>query len=132
MKGSLTLPSDDCRCTLLSAGRCAAALQVVVLESEHPYPNNCDRVYDLHVPGARYLEIVFDDRSATRHHWDYVRFFADATLAVRLGAERYGRNHGNWPGVAGARPLIVKSDRFALHFCTGEHSNREWGWKLTA
>ncbi len=105
------------------------------LESPHPYPDNCDRSYWLHLPGARAMEIVFDERSATEATHDYVQFFEDTSSAARYGAEKYsGGRAGSgktWPGVAGVPPLIIPSDKCVVKFHS-DGSLNDWGWKLTA
>lgn len=39
----------------------------VTIETEHPYPNNCDWTREVGVPGAIAYELVFDPRCRTEH-----------------------------------------------------------------
>jgi len=44
-----------------------------VVESPHPYQDNMDKYYKVSIPGAKYIELVFDDRCAFENNCDYVQ-----------------------------------------------------------
>ena len=45
----------------------------VTLESRHNYLDNMDVYEEVHIPGARALQVAFSQRSSTERNYDYVR-----------------------------------------------------------
>ena len=105
---------------------------VKTLESKHPYPDNSDDVTELSIPGAKYLKIVFDRRSATEEGCDYVQICKDETRSTFWNASPYqGRKDKSyWAGVGNTPPLIVKASKCFVVFHS-DGSNSDWGYKLT-
>ncbi|CAM9280265.1 unnamed protein product, partial [Ectocarpus sp. 13 AM-2016] len=108
-----------------------------VLESQHPYANNVDKMWDVRVEGALSYTISFDIMTKTERNHDYVRFLKDATDTDGpfFGEERYsgGRNgsESNWPGTGGRPPLVINAPSFAVFFHT-DQSNNDWGFKMSS
>ncbi|CAN0118223.1 unnamed protein product, partial [Ectocarpus sp. 12 AP-2014] len=108
-----------------------------VLESQHPYANNVDKMWDVRVEGALSYTISFDIMTKTERNHDYVRFLKDATDidGPFFGEERYsgGRNgsESNWPGTGGRPPLVINAPSFAVFFHT-DQSNNDWGFKMSS
>lgn len=104
------------------------------LESIHPYVDNMDQMYELTVPGAKWLKIVFDKQSSTEKDCDYVEVYKDRSKSAKWSTTKFtGRASSGdkcWPGVNSTPPLIVKNDNCWLSFHT-DSSNTDWGWKLT-
>jgi hypothetical protein len=102
-----------------------------VIETRHPYENNMDQSYSVKLPGAKYLLLVFDERSATETNSDYL------LVTDSKGNEVGGRMTGtagstdkNWPGVGGKAPLRIDGDECYMTF----HSDGgvvDWGFKLS-
>jgi hypothetical protein len=104
------------------------------LESIHPYNDNMDEWYDLSIPGAKWLKIVFDKQSSLEKDCDYLEVYKDRSKAAKWGSVRYtGRANAPgrvFAGVNATPPLVVKSDNCSIFFHT-DSSNTDWGWKLT-
>ena len=107
--------------------------KVKVLESRHPYSDDLDEVTELSIPGAKYLKIVFDKRSATERGADFVEIYKDRNgNSGNWNSSPYtGRRRRKfWAGVDGVPACIVKSDTCWIHFRT-DGSDNDWGYKLT-
>lgn len=108
-----------------------------VLESQHPYSNNLDKMWDVRVEGAISYSVTFDPLTKTEANHDFVRFLKDAndTEGAFYGEDRYsgGRNgsESNWPGVGGTPPLVINAPGFVVYFHT-DQSNNDWGFKMTS
>jgi hypothetical protein len=103
-----------------------------VVESEHPYPHNLDKRWKLDFPGAKQIEISFDE-ARTDFGNDYVRFLKDGREGEWWGEEKYhGRDRQqNWPGLQGRAPLVVPASSCTVLFHTDSETN-DWGFRLTA
>lgn len=103
------------------------------LECQHPYIDNMDEMYELSIPGAKWLKIVFDKQSSTEKDCDYVEFYKDRSKVARWSDRRFtgrsGSSDKRWPGVQSEPPLVVKNDNCIVYFHT-DSSNTDWGWKL--
>eukprot|EP00752_Nemacystus_decipiens_P002251 g2132.t2 len=108
-----------------------------VLESQHPYANNMDKMWDVRVEGAISYSITFDPLTKTEPTHDYLRFLrgADDLDGECFGEDRYsgGRSgsESNWPGFGGRPPLIINAPSFVVYFHT-DQSNNDWGFKMTS
>lgn len=81
--------------------------------------------------GAEFLEITFDEESATEKDCDLVCFYRDVAKQQRVGEVYSGRNGSqNFPGTDGRAPLIV-SGSTVLYTFTSDASNVDWGFKFT-
>jgi hypothetical protein len=98
-----------------------------VFESVHPYRDNTEETFEISIPGAQELTIIFDAQSRTEQNYDFLRFYKDASKSSYWGAEKYSGS--TWPGINGVEPLKIPSDSFFLHFHT-DGSNTDWGWKF--
>ncbi|CAM9143892.1 unnamed protein product [Scytosiphon promiscuus] len=108
-----------------------------VFESQHPYANNMDKMWDVRVEGAVSYSITFDPLTKTEPNHDYIRFLKDTDDpdGDYYGEDRYsgGRSgsESNWPGLEGRPPLIINAPSFTIYFHT-DQSNNDWGFKLTS
>ena len=108
-----------------------------VLESQHPYANNMDKMWDVRVEGAISYSITFDPLTKTEPNHDYVRFLRDANdpEGECFGEDRYsggrGGSESNWPGVGGRPPLVINAPSFVVLF-RSDQSNNDWGFKMTS
>ena len=97
-------------------------LAPVVLESTHEYENNTDSLLRLHIPGARGLEIIFDDESSTERNYDHVIIYADIAKQNQLGGKYSGKRSSserNFPGVGDQPSLIIDGrNEVFVHFVT--------------
>ena len=60
----------------------------LTLESPHPYRDNTDEVYEISIPGASELVVIFDPQTKTEANYDYLRFFKDASQTSYWGQEK--------------------------------------------
>jgi len=110
---------------------------VKTIESKHPYADNLDEVTELSIPGAKYLKIVFDRRSATESGCDYVQICRDESRTSFWNDTPYSgrRDSQNWAGVTGSNgrvipACIVNADKCFVYFHSDGNTN-DWGYKLT-
>ncbi|DAZ99415.1 TPA: hypothetical protein N0F65_004048 [Lagenidium giganteum] len=105
-----------------------------VIESAHPYHDNLDQYWQLSIPGAIKIKVMFDPRSKTETGCDWVCFYKDGSNRSELyGETQYGGRGGseNFPGCGGRPPLIIDADRFEVHFHSDSNQS-DWGFKLYA
>jgi hypothetical protein len=57
----------------------------VVVESEHPYLNDTNKMYTIEIPGASSITLRFDPASKTEDNYDYVTLYKDATKSAWIG-----------------------------------------------
>jgi hypothetical protein len=57
----------------------------VVVESEHPYLNDTNKMYTISIPGAASIKLKFDPRSKTEDNYDYVTLYKDAAKSAWIG-----------------------------------------------
>jgi hypothetical protein len=104
-----------------------------VLESNHPYLPAMDYYETVSFPGADYIMVYFDPRSATEADADWVTFYKDETYTTFWGPPSDKRLSGpaskGWPGSNGRAPLVIPADRFCFHFHS-DASVEEWGYKI--
>lgn len=115
---------------LLPKGRGA----VRIVESAHPYLDNLDQYWQVSIPGAKKIRIIFDPRSKSESGCDYVCFYKLKSDRSELyGEAQYGGRSGseNWPGFGDREPLIIESDSFEMHFHS-DSSQNDWGFKMFA
>lgn len=107
----------------------SAESETVIIESMHEYVNNTNEKWRIFIPGAKSIEIVFDDKSCTEKNCDYVTFYADERLSKAISTKYSGKT---WPGVSGVPPLVLTNVNECWVNLTSDGSNTEWGFKLTA
>jgi hypothetical protein len=115
----------------------------VVVQSEHPYPNNMtgdgDHMKEIDcevmaAEGYRGLKIWFDARSSSETNLDYAQFYlsAEKTDADKLGGKYcggFGGSAKNYP--TRDAPLVLHSLKIWVRFFS-DYSNVDWGWKIYA
>jgi hypothetical protein len=104
--------------------------QGVIIESEHPYPDHYRRVWEVSIPQAQQLEVLFDQRSESERY-DVVAFFQDPECTRPVpdcpvfqgwhGSDNFPKNH----------PLRVPMPRFFVRM-TSDHCTNGWGFRLCA
>lgn len=95
-----------------------------IYESDHPYADNKDISEEISFPGAKELEIVFDEKSRTESGCDYIEFFHDSSRKDLYGVQYHGRDGSeNWPGCGGRDSLIIPASSFYLHFHSDASGN---------
>jgi hypothetical protein len=104
-----------------------------VVESEHPYPNNVEKKWKLDFPGAKQIEITFDEQTRTDYNNDFLRFCKDDKLTEWWGEEKYhGRDRQqNWPGLQSRPPLIIPASSCVVFF-KSDYETNDWGFRFTA
>jgi hypothetical protein len=116
--------------TRFSAAWSKSVVKSNTFESKHPYDNSEDYDIDISFPGAKSIEIVFDEKCRTEGGCDYVRFRVDDKV---VGSDKYtGRGDGvHWAGVKGVPKLVVPGSKVTGHFHS-DGSENDWGYKFTA
>ena len=107
--------------------------RVKTLESIHPYIDNMDEFYDISIPGAKRLKIVFDSRTSTERGCDHVCVYRDRSKSQQFGPQYTGRASGSdkvWAGLGSVPACEVPGDSCCLFFHT-DSSNVDWGFALT-
>jgi hypothetical protein len=102
------------------------------LQCKHPYDDNMDVSWDISIPGAKWLKLVFDKRSSTEKDCDYVVIYRDQSKQDTYGSRYTGRENGSdkvWAGVGSVPPCIVPADNCVVHFHS-DGSNTDWGFSL--
>jgi hypothetical protein len=115
---------------LLPKGRGA----VRTLESTHPYQDNADQYWDVSIPGATKIKLIFDRRCKSEAGCDWVRVYKSGSNRTEtIGPDQIGGrgDSENWPGTGGRPPLYVEDDSFEVYFHS-DSSNNDWGFKLYA
>ncbi|KAL3666670.1 hypothetical protein V7S43_008299 [Phytophthora oleae] len=115
---------------LLPKGRGA----VRILESTHPYQDNADQYWDISIPGATKIKVIFDRRCKTEAGCDWVRLYKSGSNRTdTIGPDQIGGrgDSENWPGTGDRPPLYIEDDSFEAYFHS-DSSNNDWGFKLYA
>lgn len=107
--------------------------RVQVIESEHPYGNDIDKIYKLDFPGAKEIEIEFDPQSSTESHCDFIRFNKRGQIG-HWGEEKYHGDHfaklEHGPEDQGLK-FVIPAGSVDVYFHS-DASNVDWGFRLTA
>ena len=106
--------------------------KLFVIECKHPYDDNMDEYWDIHIPGAKSLKIVFDSRTSTERDHDYVSIHSDRNKSITYGQRFTGRKRSSdkvWPGLGSVQPLVIRGDKCVVYFHS-DSSNTDWGFKL--
>lgn len=89
-----------------------------MIESDHEYKPDLQIFETVRIPGARQLEVIFDDKCSTEARYDFVTLYKDNSNQAFWGEESYsGSVDGggrNFP--PSSSPIIVDSDSFVFHF----------------
>ena len=89
-------PAEKCS-ALLSFDEAALMAGAIVLESAHPYANDCDETHTICIPGATALCVAFDERSRTEKRCDTVAL-VKMDGSGTWGEESYsGTDYACWP-----------------------------------
>lgn len=145
LRSMLTDPKDDAA-TGLVLGCCfdliKAGVNMVpkgrgamrVMESTHPYLDNMDQYWQLSIPGAKKIKVVFDRQSKTESGCDYLCFYKEGSNRIEtIGPAQIGGRGGseNWPGCGDQPPLYIDGDSCEVYFHS-DSSQNDWGFKLYA
>ncbi|CAN0542651.1 unnamed protein product, partial [Ectocarpus sp. 8 AP-2014] len=96
--------------------------------------------WDVCLPEAKRIKVVFDPRSRTETSCDWVDIILqdpdDAAVPSRLSRGRHHRFHGrdgreNFPGFGGRLPLWLEGNRFVARF-QSDPTATDWGVRFTA
>ncbi|KAG3168453.1 hypothetical protein C6341_g11314 [Phytophthora cactorum] len=115
---------------LLPKGRGA----VQILESTHPYQDNADQYWDVSIPGATKIKVIFDRRCKSEAGCDWVRLYKSGSNRTEtIGPDQIGGrgDSENWPGTSDRPPLYIEDDSFEVYFHS-DSSNNDWGFKMYA
>ncbi|OWZ23507.1 HECT E3 ubiquitin ligase [Phytophthora megakarya] len=115
---------------LLPKGRGA----VRILESMHPYQDNMDQYWEVSIPGATKIKVIFDRRCKSEAGCDWVRLYKTGSNRTdTIGPDQIGGrgDSENWPGTGDRPPLYIEDDSFEIYFHS-DSSNNDWGFKLYA
>ena len=109
-------------CALLVTSRVLAATDLV-FETAHPYLSGMTSSWTLAAPTATTYSISFSENTALEPRGkDYIQFFRDSSMTVPLSHKLSGGQgwtHGNYPGVAGKKPLLIKAPTVFLRLFHG-------------
>eukprot|EP00466_Bigelowiella_natans_P009528 jgi/Bigna1/141140/aug1.60_g15848 len=104
-------------------------IQDITIQSQHPHDRSTSQWFDVRMPGAKEIKVVFDTRSQTKS--DTLYFYKD-----RRKRQVFGNPHGysgrKWPGVGKESPLLIPSDSFVVYFKTSNVNSNSWGFKFLA
>lgn len=104
----------DQRVQLMESG-----LSGVIIESDHPYEDNTNKTFEVFVPNAEAVEIIFSAETSTEQNYDYIQFLKSEDGAEQYGMRKYSGGRGSttktFPGL-GAPPLTIPSSRFWVRF----------------
>jgi hypothetical protein len=103
-----------------------------IIETEtHPYEDNLDKYWTVHLPGAKEIQVAFDSCSSTENNYDFVHFYRDDTHTTTWGEEKYTGGMGGTPKKfpLAHDPLVIPSDTFVVHFHS-DGSNHGWEFLL--
>lgn len=87
-----------------------------VVETNHDYANNMDEEWEVHVPGAQYLRLVFDPRSASEGGCDFCHIKSESGEMLNTHPYTGCGSDKVWAGVGREPPLIVNSDKCTVFF----------------
>ncbi|CAN0427191.1 unnamed protein product, partial [Ectocarpus sp. 12 AP-2014] len=111
-----------------------------VFETPHPYQNNMNVEWDVYLPKAKRIKVVFDPRSRTETSCDWVDIIQQdpdgGAVPSRLSRGLHHRFHGrggreNFPGFGGRLPLWLEGNRFVARF-QSDPTATDWGVRFTA
>ncbi|CAM9323533.1 unnamed protein product, partial [Ectocarpus fasciculatus] len=111
-----------------------------VFETPHPYQNNMNVEWDVYLPKAKRIKVVFDPRSRTETSRDWVDIILQdpegGAVSSRVSRELHHRFHGrggreNFPGFGGRLPLWLEGNRFVARF-QSDPTATDWGVRFTA
>lgn len=96
-------------------------LEADLIESEHPYTDNCDEMQVIYKEGAVHIEITFSASTETENGWDYIYVYDanDEEIGCYTGAELAGQT------------VIVRGDTVKLRL-TSDGSNTRYGYSLVS
>ncbi|CAM9208353.1 unnamed protein product [Choristocarpus tenellus] len=105
------------------------------MESAHDYLPDTQELIELHIPGAVFITVVFDERTRTENSYDYLIFWKDEekTKSWHPGTPCFSGlgSESNFPGLRGIAPLVIEGDRAWVEWKT-DRTNQYWGWRFTA
>lgn len=109
-------------------------LQTHEVESPHPHERGADLQLPLRFPGAKSIEVVFDEQSRTAWGKAHVQFLKEKDSLEWFGKEKYqGRDREQcWAGAHGAPPLVIPAASCVVRFVSDATEEPDWGFKLTA
>ena len=101
---------------------------ILVFESAHPYGDSEDKKFEINIPGATAIGIVFAEESSTEPNWDFLQFLKRPDQAEYFGLEKYsGGKDGSrkvFPGIGSTEALIIPASKAWARFVSdgcGKH-----------
>lgn len=118
----------------LYAPKLVEEVQTHVVESPHPHERGADLQVPLRFPGAKSIDVVFDEQSRTAWGKAHVQFLKEEDSLEWFGKEKYqGRDREQcWAGAHGAPKLVIPAASCVVRFVSDGHEEPDWGFKLTA
>ena len=93
---------------------------ILEFQSAHPYADNTDDTFEVHIPGAKAISICFSDLTCTEANYDNISFFKvlDENNTLNFGSFSGGRggSQKRFPGVGSQPPLVINHDKFSVKF----------------
>jgi hypothetical protein len=129
------LVGQELRCPLPRyAPKVVREMEIRCVESSHPHERGVDTQTVLRFPGAKSIEVAFDEQSRTAWGKGYVQFLKGEGSLEWYGKERYqGRDREQcWAGAHGAPPLVIPASSCVVRFVADAHEAPDWGFKLLA
>ena len=110
-----------------------------VFESEHPTRDErfppTDMYQTISFPGAKYIAISFDPQTSLRAGMTLTFYKDESYTSLATAGSRFvyrgSSRQPSWPGVRGAKPLVIPADTCCFHFHTGWQEQDAWGFKFT-
>ena len=92
----------------------------LVFQSKHPYEDNENTIFEVSIPDAKAVGIIFAEETTTERQCDFVQFLKSADGSEHYGLEKYSGGSGGsskcFPGVGGMQPLIIPASKFWVKF----------------
>ena len=100
----------------------------VTVESPHPLPAYYEKYWPVSIPGAKYIEVVFDEWSSLDAACDNLTIYDDDCQSEVRFQVPGGRG---WPGVGPHAPLEIAGDSMGIKCCSTAGTGACWGFKAT-
>lgn len=104
------------------------------VESAHPLPALYERCWPIKIPGATYIEVVFDEWSSLDSDADTLVICSGDDIATTADAGVVAQITGGrgFPGVGSHAPLRISGDSLHVKCCSEGGQGDCWGFKIVA